>query len=104
MELKIVDYNRQPDIARLIAARYKLGQKASDIVIFDADRQPVIVSQLELADYNREDVNALMAGKHVEIRRATFTAVNHRSPISAASVIASTRGVMRFGITAPSGI
>lgn len=68
LKLDLVDYDRDPGRAELLAARYQLPSETDDVVVFDADGRVKVVRASELSDY---DLAAVMAGEG-RTRRINF--------------------------------
>lgn len=68
--VKTVDYDRYPDEALLIKAKYKLPvSEDKDMVIFEANGRSKIVYHSELSDF---DLQGLLRGETKEIKRTGF--------------------------------
>jgi hypothetical protein len=75
IQLKVVDYTRDPGEAQVAKARYQLGQVTDkNLVIFDSGGRRKMVTQGELSDY---DTQALISGRTNEVRRTTFKGEMH---------------------------
>jgi len=69
VDLKFVDYTRDPGQAEWITSKYMLPRSDTDLVIFDYKGRHRIVRSSELSDYN---INEWLSGKETEIRRVSF--------------------------------
>lgn len=69
VEIKVIDYVKEPGDAQLIKIKHKLGETDRDIVIFESQGRPKIVYQGELSDI---DIQPLVRGESKEVKRTNF--------------------------------
>lgn len=72
IQVRLVDYFRNPSDAELAKVRYRLGATANDLVVFDAGDRQRVVTAAEMSIYHDDDVKNLMAGVDTDIRRSGF--------------------------------
>ncbi len=69
IEIKVVDYVKEPGDAQLVKIKHKLGETDRDLVIFESQGRPYKIYQGELSDI---DIQPLVRGESKEIRRTSF--------------------------------
>jgi ABC-2 type transport system permease protein len=69
VEIKVVDYVKEPGDAQLVKIKHKLGETDRDIAIFESQGRSKIVYQGELSDI---DIQPLVRGESKEVRRTSF--------------------------------
>ena len=73
ISVQTIDPEANPGTATLKKLQLKLGAKAGELVVFEANGRTQVVTDGELSIYNDGDVRARMEGQDTEIRRSAFT-------------------------------
>ena len=69
IEIKVVDYVKEPGDAQLVKIKHKLGETDRDLVIFESQGRPYKIYQGELSDI---DIQPLVRGESKEVKRTSF--------------------------------
>ena len=72
VKVRYVDSERDPERAGVLKIQYQLGTRVGDVIVFELGGQRRVVAESELSIFNQEDLQALMSGRSVEVRRSAF--------------------------------